>query len=359
MVSRFYRDRLQQVLASAQDDDVATASNNWYYYASWIDTVSQGIRKNGKNLASEIEGQSGEAMVAKFRIIADKLDAESADMTKGSTALGLAQGAMLEAIKTHNGIRLSGPMNQPPTKPEGPLPGQQPTPEQTTALGNYNTGMATYLQNEQMYEDNARKALEAMDQEYAAADPRDEGDPRRAGPHGGRAPARVDAGTAFRPADPPRRPRPGLPARRARPSRATPTVLATPTRRCRRRTSTRRHRRRTRRRRTRRTRRRRTRSTTRRTTRPRSRATSPAPTWPVAPTVATSTPPARRPPARPRAAPPAAVVAASVAPGWLPAVWPVARPVRRACGARLRPPRCAAQASRASVPRRVPPVRAR
>ena len=59
MVSRFYRDRLQQVLASAQDDDVASASNNWHYYASWIDTVSEGIRKNGQNLASEIEGQSG------------------------------------------------------------------------------------------------------------------------------------------------------------------------------------------------------------------------------------------------------------------------------------------------------------
>ena len=40
-------------------------------------------------------------------------------------------------------------MNQLPTKPEGPSPGTQPTPEQETAMGQYNAQMNTYLANEQ------------------------------------------------------------------------------------------------------------------------------------------------------------------------------------------------------------------
>ena len=108
-------------------------------------------------------------MVAKFAAISDRLDEDSARMKKGSEALGIAQAGALEAIKARNGIQLSGPMNQPPTKPAGPTPGTQPTPEQETAMGQYNAQMNTYLANEQAAEDKARAALEHLDAEYARA----------------------------------------------------------------------------------------------------------------------------------------------------------------------------------------------
>ena len=94
-------------------------------------------------------------MVAKFTEISDQLDEDAAKMKKGSEALGIAQAAALEALKTHNGIRLSGPMNQAPDRPQGPTPGTQPTPKQETAMAQYNAQMNTYLANEQAYEDKA------------------------------------------------------------------------------------------------------------------------------------------------------------------------------------------------------------
>ena len=166
MVSRYYRNRLESVLGTADEDSLAKVSNNWLTHSMLLDEVAKSVRKSGQKLDSEIEGEAGLAMVAKFNAISDKLELDSADMKKGSGALGLAQSAALEAIKTRNGIMLSGPMNQMPTKPEGPTPGTQATPEQETAMANYNSGVTQYLANEQMYEDNARKALEAMDKEY-------------------------------------------------------------------------------------------------------------------------------------------------------------------------------------------------
>ncbi|KRF35275.1 hypothetical protein [Nocardioides sp. Soil805] len=168
MVSRYYRDRLQAVLASADDESISQASNNWSTRATVVDDLADGLRSHGRTIDSEIEGQAGAAMVAKFNEISEKLHLAADDLRKGSGALGAAQGAAYQAIAARNGIQLSSPMNQPPTKPEGPLPGQQPTEAQSTAMGQYNSQMTQYLQNEQMYEDNAHKALQAMDKEYEA-----------------------------------------------------------------------------------------------------------------------------------------------------------------------------------------------
>ena len=90
---------------------------------------------------------------------------------------------------------LSGPMNQPPTKPEGPTPGIEATPEQVEAMGKYNTQVAQYEANEEAMEENARVALVQMDQQYAEAtvimkeihgepDPVDETPTTPAGPSG-------------------------------------------------------------------------------------------------------------------------------------------------------------------------------
>ena len=159
MVSRYYRDRLQAVLATADDASISEVSHNWEVRAQSVDDLARGLHKHGRTIDSEIEGEAGRAMVANFTEISDRLEAAAADMRKGSTALGAAQSAAHQALTARNGLQLSGPMNQPPVKPEGPLPGQQATPAKEAALGSYNAGMAAYLQNEQMYEDKARKAL--------------------------------------------------------------------------------------------------------------------------------------------------------------------------------------------------------
>ena len=169
MVSRHYRDTLQQALSSADDESIGDVFTNWSRNSRLLDEVSRSIRESGRRVDSEIEGQAGIAMVAKFAAISDRLDEDSARMKKGSEALDIAQAAALEAIKARNGIQLSGPMNQPPTKPAGPTPGTQPTPEQETAMGQYNAQMNTYLANEQAAEDKARAALEHLDAEYARA----------------------------------------------------------------------------------------------------------------------------------------------------------------------------------------------
>ncbi|KRF02868.1 hypothetical protein ASG88_05780 [Nocardioides sp. Soil777] len=169
MVSRHYRNQLQQALSTADADSLTAASLNWSSHASLLDRVSESIRNGGKKVKSEIEGQAGDAMVAKFNSISDKLDLDAADMRKGADAIGVAQAAAIEATKTHNGILLSGPMNQMPTKPTGPSPGTQPTPAQETAMGTYNAQVNTYIANEERYEENARLALQHMDTEYAAA----------------------------------------------------------------------------------------------------------------------------------------------------------------------------------------------
>lgn len=169
MVSRHYRDTLQQTLSSADDESIGDVSTDWSRNSRLLDEVSRSIRESGRKVDSEIEGQAGIAMVAKFAEISDRLDEDSARMKKGSEALGIAQAGALEAIKARNGIQLSGPMNQPPTKPAGPTPGTQPTPEQETAMGQYNAQMNTYLANEQAAEDKARAALEHLDAEYARA----------------------------------------------------------------------------------------------------------------------------------------------------------------------------------------------
>lgn len=168
MVSRYYRDRLQAVLATADDASISEVSRNWEVRAQSVDDLANGLRTHGRTIDSEIEGEAGRAMVANFTEISERLEAAAADMRKGSVALGAAESAARQALTARNGLQLSGPMNQPPVRPEGPLPGQQPTPAQETAMGRYNAGMAAYLQNEQMYEDQARRALQALDREYAA-----------------------------------------------------------------------------------------------------------------------------------------------------------------------------------------------
>lgn len=169
MVSRYYRDKLHAALTTANDESIASSSNDWRTNATLLSNVADSIRASSKTLDSEIKGDAGKAMVSKFRAISDKLELDSADMQKGAGALAIAHTAALDAIKTRNGIQLSGPMNQTPTKPEGPTPGTQATPEQETAMGNYNKSVKQYEANEQAAEDNAREALRVMDQQYAEA----------------------------------------------------------------------------------------------------------------------------------------------------------------------------------------------
>ena len=122
MVSRHYRNQLQQALSTADADSLATASLNWSSHARLLDRVSESIRNSGKKVKSEIEGQAGDAMVAKFNSISDKLDLDAADMRKGADAIGVAQAAAIEATKTHNGILLSGPDEPDAHQADGPLP---------------------------------------------------------------------------------------------------------------------------------------------------------------------------------------------------------------------------------------------
>ena len=169
MVSRYYRDRLHAVLTSANDESIDTSATDWSTNAFLLQGVAMGIRASSIALGSELEGNTGRAMVANFKTISDKLEQDSADMAKGAGALVLAHTGAIEAIKARNGIMLSGPMNQPPTKPEGPTPGIKATPEQEAAMGDYNTQVAQYEANEAAMEENARVALVQMDQQYAEA----------------------------------------------------------------------------------------------------------------------------------------------------------------------------------------------
>lgn len=169
MVSNYYRTRLQQVLTSANDESIDSAATDWSANAALLRAVAVSIRASSSTLDSEIEGDTGRAMVGRFQQISDKLEIDSADMDKGSGALVVAHLGAIEAIKARNGIMLSGPMNQPPTKPEGPTPGTQATPEQEQALADYNAAVIKFDSNEQIMEDNAQAALLYMDQKYAEA----------------------------------------------------------------------------------------------------------------------------------------------------------------------------------------------
>ena len=169
MTSRHYRDSLIQALNGAEQENIAGAVSEWRLSSELLAKVADKIRSSGAKIKSEIDGQAGEAMVTKFNAISDKLEADATSMMQGSKALGIASDTAMEAIMARNGIQLSGPMNQMPTKPEGPLPGAQPTPQQTQALASYNAGVAQYEANEQAAETKAQLALQQLDQGYADA----------------------------------------------------------------------------------------------------------------------------------------------------------------------------------------------
>ena len=71
MVSRHYRDALQQALGPADHDAIGDVSNNWFTHSLLLDQVSSAIRQSGRKVDSEIEGEAGLAMVAKFTAISD------------------------------------------------------------------------------------------------------------------------------------------------------------------------------------------------------------------------------------------------------------------------------------------------
>jgi len=167
--SRHYRDSLIQAMDSADHDGIVGAAEEWRLSSDLLAKVSERVRSSGTKIKSEIEGEAGEAMVAKFTAISDKLDLDATSMMQGSEALGIAADTALEAIKTRNGIQQSGPMNQMPTKPEGPLPGAPPTPKQTQDLATYNAGVAQYEANEQAAETKAQIALQQLDKGYGDA----------------------------------------------------------------------------------------------------------------------------------------------------------------------------------------------
>ena len=82
MASRYYRDRLHAVLTSANDESIDTSATDWSTNAFLLQGVAVGIRASSATLGSEIEGNTGRAMVAHFKAISDKLEQDSADIAK-------------------------------------------------------------------------------------------------------------------------------------------------------------------------------------------------------------------------------------------------------------------------------------
>ena len=169
MTSRHYRDRLILDTASANKDSIDTAIQAWEKSSDILEKVAQTIRAEGRKIRGEIKGQSGDAMVAKFAAISDKLELDAKAMSTGSQALVVAAAAADAAIKTREGLDASSDTNHSPTKPEGPLPGAEPTLVQTQALATYNSNVAQYEAQEAAAEEKARLALQHLDQQYAEA----------------------------------------------------------------------------------------------------------------------------------------------------------------------------------------------
>lgn len=169
MVSRYYRDKLQAAVTSLNDVSIESSATDWDSNAILLKGVADSIRESSKTLDSEIEGEAGKAMVAKFRAISDKLALDAEDMSKGSGALVVAHTAAIAAMNAHKGIATADAGNTRPVKREGPIPGVPAAPKQDTAQSDYTTGMQVFEANEQTAEDNARKALEQMDLKYAEA----------------------------------------------------------------------------------------------------------------------------------------------------------------------------------------------
>ena len=139
MVSRYYRTASRRALATADDESSLVASSNWSTAGRAVD---DGRGEPAQAAAGPWRARSRARRAPHgHQVPRDraKLELDSADMRRAGRP-GRRPDAALAATQTRNSIQLSGAMNQLPTKPRGSAAGQQPTPEQETAMGQYNAG---------------------------------------------------------------------------------------------------------------------------------------------------------------------------------------------------------------------------